>query len=71
LNGLDPALLELLRRLAIVALEAHGVHGPSESFVTDEMARHFSRLVQGVSAGEDPGAALRPLLEHALDEYDA
>ncbi len=71
LNGLDPELLELLRRLAIVALEALGVHGPSESFVTDEMARHFSRLVQGVPAGEDPGAALRPLLEHALDEYDA
>jgi hypothetical protein len=71
LNGLEPALLDMLRRLAVVALEAHGVHDPSESFVTDEMARHFSRLVQGVPAGEDPGVALRPLLRHALDEYDA
>jgi hypothetical protein len=70
LSGLDPELLELLRRLAIVALEAHGVHGPSESFVADEMARHFSRLAQSVAAGEDPGVALRPLLERALDEYD-
>jgi hypothetical protein len=64
-------LLEMLRRLAIVALEAHGVHGPSESFITDEMAREFSRLVPGVPAGEDPSAALRPVLQHALDEYDA
>jgi hypothetical protein len=71
LNGLDPAVLELLRRLAIVALEAHGVHSPSESFVTDEMARHFSRLAQDVPAGDDPGVALRPLLDRALDEYDA
>jgi hypothetical protein len=71
LNGLEPELLELLRRLAIAALDAHGVHGPSESFVTDEMARHFSRLVQGVPAGKDPGPALRPLLQHLLDEYDA
>jgi hypothetical protein len=71
LNGLDPEMLGLLRRLAIVALEAHGVHGPSESFVADEMARNFSRLVQDIPAGEDPGVALRPLLERALDEYDA
>jgi Smr domain len=71
LNGLDPELLGMLRRLAIVALEAHGVHGPPESFVADEMARHFSRLVLGAPAGKDPGAALRPLLQHALDEYDA
>jgi Smr domain len=71
LYGLDPELLELLRRLAIVALEAHGVHGPSESFVTDEMARHFSRLVQSVPAGQDPGVAIRPVLERLLEEYDA
>jgi len=71
LNGIEPDLLELLRRLAIVALEAHGVHGPSESFVGDEMVRHFSRLVQSVPAGEDPGVAIRPLLERLLDEYDA
>jgi hypothetical protein len=71
LAGLDPGILELLRRLALVALEALGVHGPSDSFVTDEMARHFSRLVLAVPAGGDPATTLRPLLERALDEYDA
>jgi hypothetical protein len=71
LAGLDAEILELLRRLALAALEAHGVHGPSDSFVTDEMARHFSRLAVAVPAGEDPGIALRSLLGRALDEYDA
>jgi hypothetical protein len=71
LAGLDSGILALLRRLALVALEAHGVHGPPDSFVTDEMARHFSRLVLAVPPGEDPATALRPLLERALDEYDA
>src|SRR5580700_725336 len=71
LRGLDPEILELLRRLAVVALAEHGVHGPSESFVADEMARHFSRLVLAVPAGEEPGGALKRLLERALEEYGA
>jgi hypothetical protein len=71
LRGLDPEILELLRRLAVVALDEHGVHAPSESFVADEMARHFSRLVLAVPVGEEPGGALKRLLERALEEYGA
>lgn len=71
LRGLDAETVGLLRRLAVVALSAYGVHSPTDTFVADEMARHFSRLARAVPAGEDPEAALRPLLARALEEYDA
>jgi hypothetical protein len=71
LRGLNAATLAMLRRLAVAALAAHGVRDPSESFVNDEMARHFSHLALAADAGQDPAAALGPLLARALEEYDA
>jgi hypothetical protein len=71
LRGLDAETVGLLRRLAVVALSAYGVHSPTDTFVADEMARHFSLLVRAVRPGQDPESALRPLLARALEEYDA
>ena len=71
LRGLDPATLAMLRRLDVAALAAHGVRDPSDAFVTDEMARHFSYFAVSAEPGQDPESVLRPLLARALEEYDA
>jgi hypothetical protein len=69
LSGLEPDTRAALRRLAVAALHALGVHQPSDGFVTDEMLRQFARLSATIPAGQSREAALRTLVTRALAEF--
>jgi hypothetical protein len=70
LVGLEQETRTALRRLAVAALDALGVHQPSDSFVTDEMLRQFAHLSATIPAGPSREAALRALVLQALAEFE-
>jgi hypothetical protein len=69
LQNLDPATIELLRRLAIRSLESLGVRDP-EDFVEEEMLAKFNSLAAGVRAGVEGEVRLRAAINSALDQLD-
>lgn len=73
LAGIDPDTRELLRRLAVQALQALGLANPDERFVHGEMARKFSLLTRAAAAaGEAPSEnGLRQAIARALEEYES
>ena len=70
LAGLDADTRVALRRLALAALDALGLHEPSESFVADEMIRQFSSLAATVPRGPMRERALRDVIRRALEEFE-
>lgn len=72
LAGLEPATRDLLRQLAVVALQALGLNDPDDRFVRGEMARKFSVLTRAATASGAPlnEASLRDAIVRALDEYE-
>jgi hypothetical protein len=69
LHNLEPATVELLRRLAIRSLESLGVRDPRD-FVEGEMLAKFNSLAAGVRAGVEGEARLRAAISVALDQLD-
>lgn len=69
IKNLDPATLELLRRLAIRTLESLGIREP-EKFVEAEMLDKFHSLAGGIDAGEQGEERLRGAIQAALDHLD-
>jgi hypothetical protein len=70
LPGLDRETQDMLRRLALAALAALGVHNAAEAFVHDEMMRQFSSLAATLPADSTRETALRAVLQRALEEYE-
>lgn len=70
LQGLSGETRDVLRRLAVRALESLGA--PTvEAYVKDEMLRQFSVLVAAVPTdGPDGESRFREVISAALDEYD-
>jgi hypothetical protein len=69
LQNLEPATIELLRRLAIRSLESLGVRDP-RAFVEEEMLAKFNSLASSVRAGADGEVRLRAAINAALDQLD-
>jgi len=69
LKDLDPSTLELLRRLAIRALESLGIREPAK-FVEAEMLSTFHSLAGGVNPGEQGEGRLRDAIKAALDQLN-
>jgi hypothetical protein len=69
LQNLEPATLELLRRLAIRSLESLGVRDPS-NFVEAEMLAKFNSLASSVRPGVEGEVRLRGAINAALDQLD-
>jgi hypothetical protein len=69
LRDLEPATIELLRRLAIRSLESLGVRDP-EKFVESEMLAKFNSLAASVAPGVQGEARLRAAINAALDQLD-
>ena len=69
IKNLDPATLELLRRLAIRTLESLGIREP-EKFVEAEMLDKFHSLAGGIHSGEQGEMRLRGAIQEALDHLD-
>ena len=69
LENLEPATIELLRRLAIRSLESLGVRDPTD-FVESEMLAKFNSLAAGVRPGVDGETRLRAAINNALDQLD-
>lgn len=69
LKDLDHSTLELLRRLAIRALESLGMREP-DKFVEAEMLSKFHSLAGGINPGEQGEARLREAIKAALDQLD-
>jgi hypothetical protein len=69
LKNLEPSTLELLRRLAIRALESLGIREP-EKFVEAEMLTKFHTLAGGIGPGEQGEERLREAIKAALDQLD-
>lgn len=69
LRDLDHSTLELLRRLAIRALESLGMREP-DKFVEAEMLSKFHSLAGGINPGEQGEARLREAIKAALDQLD-
>lgn len=71
LEGLSRETLDELRRLATQVLDRLGAGAVADRYVTDEMARLFSRLSASVSVGVNREQALRAAVAAALDDLDA
>jgi hypothetical protein len=69
LKDLEPATIELLRRLAIRSLESLGVRKPA-SFVEAEMLSKFNSLAGSITPGVEGEARLRKAIQTALDQLD-
>jgi hypothetical protein len=69
IQGLEPATVELLRRLAQRSLEALGAQVP-DNFVEAEMLSKFSALAAGIQPGADGELRLREAIIEALDHLD-
>jgi hypothetical protein len=69
LQNLEPATLQLLRRLAIRTLESLGVRDPSD-FVEAEMLAKFNSLAASVRPGVEGEVRLRAAINSALDQLD-
>lgn len=69
LAALAPATRELLRRVALRALEELGVHDPAP-FLPDEMVAQFAHVAAGVPDGADRERRLHAALAALLAEYD-
>jgi hypothetical protein len=69
LQNLEPATIELLRRLAIRSLESLGVRDP-RAFVEEEMLAKFNSLAASIRAGADGEVRLRAAINAALDQLD-
>ena len=70
LKGLSTESRTMLRRLALRALDALGVHAPPREFVQDEMVRQFAALAPAIPAGPDREARLRAAITRAMEELD-
>ena len=69
LAGLEPATVDLLRRLARRSLESLGAHVP-DKFVEAEMLSRFSLLAGGLQPGSDGETRLREAIAAALEQLD-
>lgn len=69
LQNLEPATVELLRRLAIRSLESLGVRDPRD-FVQAEMVSKFNSLAASVRPGIEGEIRLRAAINAALDQLD-
>ena len=69
LRGLEPETRELLRDLALRALEELGARDPAH-FLEAEMLAQFTLIAAGVPEGADRERRLRAALQAALAEYD-
>jgi hypothetical protein len=69
LKNLQPATVELLRRLAIRSLESLGVRDPG-NFIEEEMIAKFNSLAASVRPGVEGEARLRAAIGVALDQLD-
>lgn len=69
IKALEPATVNLLRRLAERSLEALGAQMP-EKFLEAEMVSKFSALAAGVQPGPDGELRLRAAIVAALDQMD-
>ena len=69
LTTLQPATRQLLRRLALRALDELGVRDAAP-FVEGEMVSQFSLLAAGIPDGPEREDRLRTAIGHALLEYD-
>jgi hypothetical protein len=69
LENLEPATIELLRRLAIRSLESLGLRDPKD-FVESEMLAKFNSLAAGVRPGVEGETRLRAAINNALDQLD-
>jgi hypothetical protein len=67
--GLDESTRHALHQLAIRSLQALGVPA-GESFVRDEMQRHYTVLCGSLRPSPDREANLRAAARRALDELD-
>jgi hypothetical protein len=70
LAGLPSEIRDKLRRLAIMALEALGMHAPAHAFVESEMLAQFRLIAGGIEEGPDREAKLRDAICVAIKEYD-
>ncbi|MFN2637925.1 MAG: hypothetical protein ABR585_12945 [Gemmatimonadaceae bacterium] len=66
---LEPATIDLLRRLAVRSLEALGVREP-DKFVDAEMIAKFNTLAAGIQPGIDGEERLRAAMLTALEQLD-
>ena len=69
IQGLEPATVVLLRRLAQRSLEVLGAHVP-DNFLEAEMLSKFSALASGIPPGPDGELRLREAIIEALDHLD-
>lgn len=69
LTALDPATVELLRKLAVRSLEQLGVKDPTK-FIESEMLAKFNLLAAGVTPGVESEERLRRAIAAALDQLD-
>jgi hypothetical protein len=69
IEGLEPATIVLLRRLAQRSLEVLGAQVP-DNFLEAEMRSKFSALAAGVQPGPDGEARLRDAISDALEQLD-
>lgn len=69
IQGLEPATVALLRRLAQRSLEVLGAHVP-DNFLEAEMLSKFSALAAGIQPGPDGELRLREAITEALDQLD-
>jgi len=69
IKNLEPATVNLLRRLAERSLEALGARTP-EKFLEAEMLSKFSSLAGGVQPGPDGELRLREAIIAALEQMD-
>ena len=67
--GLEPATVDLLRRLAQRSLEALGARVP-DKFLEAEMVSKFSSLAAGIAPGADGEQRLREAIIAALEQLD-
>ena len=70
LKGLSTESRAMLRKLAVRALDALGMHAPPREFVQDEMVRQFAALAPAIPAGPEREARLRAAIERAMEELD-
>jgi hypothetical protein len=69
LQDLEPATIELLRRLALRSLESLGVR-ESARFLESEMLSKFNSLARSVTPGVEGEARLRRAIQTALEQLD-
>lgn len=70
LAALDTETIELLRRLAVRALDVLGMRDPGPRFIEEEMVRQFTRLVAPGAGRPLDERAFRTAIAAAIETYD-